>query len=73
MTTIINTPATPPGAGENSNNQIGNILGIVLILFLLVGGYFAFAYGLPALRQMRVSTTPQINVPNKIDVNVHQN
>lgn len=64
MTTIVNTPPA-------SNNSSGPIGMIIVIFVLLVLAYLGFAYGLPAFRQIQVGT-PQINVPNKIDVNVHQ-
>lgn len=64
MTTIVNNP--PP------TNDSNGLTGIVLLLIvLLVLGYLGFMYGLPALRQLRIGT-PQINVPNEIDVNVNQ-
>jgi len=65
MTTIVNTPA-------NSNGNGGNMMGMIIGLFvLIIGTYIFFVYGLPAISQMRVGA-PQINVPNKIDVNVKQ-
>ncbi len=64
MATIINNP--PPS--DNSGGPLGLIIVLVVLLVL---GYLGFVYGLPALRQVQVGT-PQINVPSKIDVNVHQ-
>ena len=61
MTTVVNTPAP-----SDSGNGIGLILGIALILFL---GFLFFVYGLP---MMRSRVAPQVNVPDKIDVNVNQ-
>lgn len=64
MTTIVNTPAP----SNDSGGGMGMIIGLaVLVLF----GALFFFYGLPALRQMQLGT-PQINVPNQIDVNVKQ-
>lgn len=62
MATIVNNP--PP-----SNNSSGPMGIIIALIVLLVLAYLGIMYGLPALRQMQ---GPQINVPSKIDVNVHQ-
>lgn len=64
MATIVNNPPS----SDNSDGPIGIII-IVIFLFVLL--YLGFIYGLPLLRQMQVGS-PQINVPNKIDVNIHQ-
>ncbi len=61
MATIINNPP--------SDNPGGPLTAIIVLVILVVLGYFGFVYGLPALRQMG---TPQINIPSKIDVNVNQ-
>lgn len=61
MATII-TPA--------NNDGSSGILNVVLVLFVvLVMVYLFFAFGLPAFQQ---SSAPQINVPDKVDVNVQQ-
>ena len=62
MTTIINTPPAP----KESGGGVGMIVGI---LVLVVVGYLFFVFGLPAIRRM---STPQINIPSKIDVNINQ-
>jgi len=64
MTTIVNNP--PAG---DSGGGMGMIVGLVVLVVL---GALFFVYGLPYLRQMQLSGTPQINVPNQIDVNVKQ-
>jgi len=64
MTTIVNSPAP---ANDNDNN--GGLL--VAIFGLMVLGFLFFYFGLPAIRRMG-STTPQVNIPNQIDVNVKQ-
>lgn len=61
MTTIVNTPAP-----SNETGGYGLIIGVIVLLFV---GILFFYYGLPAIRGM---STPQINVPNQIDVNVKQ-
>lgn len=62
MATIVNNPA--PAA--ESNGSSGIIIGVLLIIVLV--GLF-YVYGLPALSRVE---SPQINIPNKIDVNVKQ-
>jgi hypothetical protein len=63
MTTIINSPPS----SDNGNGGI--FIGIFVVIVL---GLVFFYYGLPALKQMGQISTPQINIPNKIDVNVKQ-
>ena len=64
MTTIVNNP--PPT--QESGNNMGMIVGLVVILVL---GYLFIMYGIPALGQMKIGGA-QITVPAKIDVNVIQ-
>jgi len=64
MATIVNNPQP----SDNSGGPIGLVIMLVVVLVLI---YLGFVYGLPAFRQMQSGGT-QINVPNKIDVNVHQ-
>jgi hypothetical protein len=69
MATIVNNTPTPT---ENSggNGFLGGV--IIFIVFVVLLIYF----GIPVLRNMgpiQVNTpAPQINVPDKIDVNVNQ-
>jgi hypothetical protein len=62
MTTVVNNP--PPT--NDSNGGMGMIIGVIV---LIVIAYIFFMYGLPAIKQMG---SPQINIPNKINVNVKQ-
>jgi len=64
MTTIVNTPPS----SNNSGGPTGMIIGLVVLIVL---GYFGFVYGLPALQNMQLGA-PQINIPEKIDVNINQ-
>jgi len=64
MTTIVNSP-TP----TNDNSSNGGML--IAIFGLMVLGFLFFYFGLPAIRRMG-SATPQVNIPNQIDVNVKQ-
>jgi hypothetical protein len=63
MATIVNNPPA-------SDNSGGPMSTIIVPVVLLVLGYLTYIYGFPALRQMQGGT--QINIPNKIDVNVKQ-
>jgi len=64
MATVVNNPPQSNGSGI--------IVGIVIALFVLfIFVYLGLVYGLPAIQNMK-SGTPQINIPGKIDVNVHQ-
>ena len=63
MPTVINNP-TPTNEGGNG---MGFFLGVIVLVVFVILLLF---YGLPYLRSFY--QTPQINVPNKIDVNVKQ-
>ncbi len=60
MATIVNNPA------PESNGSTSLILTLLLIVVLAV---LFYVYGLPAINNMQA---PQINVPDKIDVNIKQ-
>jgi hypothetical protein len=69
MATIVNTPAQ----AADTDSGMGFLLGVVVLVAL----FFLFMlYGLPAMRQSMPSNeviAPQIQVPDKIDVNVQPN
>ncbi|PIY69490.1 hypothetical protein COY90_00360 [Candidatus Roizmanbacteria bacterium CG_4_10_14_0_8_um_filter_39_9] len=68
MTTIVNSPAPTTDSGGNSF-----LIGVVVLIgFVAIFLYF----GLPAIKrmgpvQMNVPA-PQVNIPDKINVNVNQ-
>lgn len=64
MTTIINSP-------PSSDNSGGPVTMIVIITVLAIFIFLGFIYGVPALKRMQLGA-PQINVPDKIDINVNQ-
>lgn len=65
MTTIINSPPQT-SAGESMGTSF--LIGIMI----LVGCALIFFYfGIPAIQGIK-SATPQIHIPNKIDVNIQQ-
>lgn len=61
MATIVNNPAPT----NNSGNGMGFLIGVVLLIVFV---FILFYYGFPLLSNMRGTT---VNVPNKLDVNVH--
>lgn len=63
MATIINTPAA-----DNSGSGMGFFFGIVLLIIFVL---LVFLYGIPYVQRTMRSSTPQIQVPEKIDVNVN--
>lgn len=66
MATIVNTT---PAAREDTGSGMGFLLGIVLLLAFILLFFF---YGLPLLTQtLRGTAGPQVNVPDKIDVNLN--
>lgn len=68
MATIINTPGQ-----TTTEDPTSSALGIVLaIIILLVLAAFVFYYGPGLVRGVFNPTTPQVNVPGKIDVNVNK-
>lgn len=62
MTTVVNNPAP----SNDSGSGMGMMIGIVLIVIVVI---LFFVYGLPAIRQ---SSSPQINIPEKVDININQ-
>jgi len=62
MATIINNP-------PSDNSSMNMVVGLIV---LVVVGYLAYVYGLPAIQKTMQSGAPQINVPSKIDINVNQ-
>ncbi|OGK66341.1 hypothetical protein A2313_01555 [Candidatus Roizmanbacteria bacterium RIFOXYB2_FULL_41_10] len=68
-TTIVNPT---PTNNSNSNNGMGFFLGAIV---LLVFGLLFYMYGLPLIRQGFSgfgTGDVQINLPEKVDVNVQQ-
>ena len=65
MATIVNNPPA-------QDNSSGPMSMIIILVVLLVLGYLAFVYGLPALRQMQGGTNINVQIPDKVDVNVNQ-
>ena len=63
MATVVNNP----GGTTDSGSGIGMLVGIILLLAIV---FLFFAYGLPMLN--RSTTTPQVNIPDQVDVNVQQ-
>lgn len=53
--------------GSGGQNGYGFLLGVVILILFVV---FFLYYLLPMMRQS--TSAPQINIPDKIDVNVEQ-
>lgn len=53
---------------KDSNGIMGMM---VFLVILFLGIYMFFVYGMPAIKGMQ-SGSPQINVPDKVDVNINQ-
>lgn len=68
MATMVNTT---PAAAESDSSSWGGLMAVVLVIAFIV---LMLYYGLPALRSAGsgYGTSPQINVPDKVDVNVDQ-
>jgi len=68
MTTIVNTP---PRENNDSGNMMSLLVGAVI---LFAFAFVFFVYGLPMIRSSFGSgvSAPQVNVPEKIDVNINQ-
>lgn len=55
---------------SDGGNSTGWIVGLILLLAVL---FIFFYYGLPLLRSAgSVNTAPQVNVPDKVDVNINK-
>ncbi|GIW59210.1 MAG: hypothetical protein KatS3mg087_0276 [Patescibacteria group bacterium] len=63
MSTIVNTPAQP---AQSSGSGLGFLAGVILLIIFFG---LALYYGLPALN--RATSSPTINVPDQVDVNVN--
>ena len=68
MTTVVNTPAS---SGSDNSGNGGLFIGIFILVIL---GLLFFYFGIPAIKKIGSgqTATPQIVIPDKIDVNVEQ-
>jgi hypothetical protein len=60
---------TAPSRNSNNNNGYGFLLWVVVLGIL---GVLFFVYALPYIRNLSSNSGVQINVPEKIDINVNQ-
>jgi len=70
MAEIITEPNTTHVVHENSNGNSGAWVALVGLALLIVIGLFFFFYALPMLN--RATNPAQVNVPDKVDVNVNR-
>lgn len=66
MATVINNP----GATTDHSSGIGFFAGVVLLILFVVALLY---YGLPALQRSFSFGGTQINVPDRVQVDVNQN
>lgn len=56
------------GTVDSGSNAMGFMLGMILLVILAILAFYYFGAG----RLLGGTTTPQVNVPGKIDVNVNK-
>lgn len=66
MALVTREPIIHEHYNTDSASGTGFVVGVII---LAIVAFLLFYYGLPILRS---STTPQINVPGQIDVNLNQ-
>lgn len=65
MAVVVNTPSTE----RRSDSGLGFLVGIILLVLL---AFALFYYGLPAIRGAASTSSTNINVPDKINVDVNR-
>jgi hypothetical protein len=64
MVTVVQQPT------DGGGNGMGFLLGVILLIVFVIGLLY---YGLPMIQRATATpAAPQINVPDKVDVNVKQ-
>jgi hypothetical protein len=69
MATVVNNPGTTTDGGSGSGFLLGVI---VLILFSLIMIFYGVPYIARSIGSAGVSQAPQVQVPDKINVDVNQ-
>jgi hypothetical protein len=69
MATVVNNPGTTTDGGSGTNFLVGIIL---LIAFAALMIFYGIPYIANSIGNAGVSQAPQVNVPDKVDVNVKQ-
>lgn len=70
MTTIVNTPAATTANHETTSGSMMNLI-VGIFIVLLLAAFFLYV-GLPIARNVGTATqAPQVNVPDKINVDVN--
>lgn len=70
MATVVNNPGTTADSGSGFSFLLAVVL---LIVFSLVMIFYGIPFIANSINNIRVSQAPQVQVPDKIDVNVNQN
>jgi hypothetical protein len=70
MAEIITEPNTTHVVHEDSGGNSGSWAALIGLALLIVIALLFFYFALPMLN--RATTTPQVNVPDKVDVNVNK-
>ncbi len=71
MATVVNNPATP--TNNDSGGGMGFLLGVILIIiFAIIFIFYGIPYVSNSIGNNTQSSTPQINVPDQVDVNVNK-
>ena len=69
VATVIRERVIERPSGTVERDSSGGSMGwVVVLIIVLVLAFLVFYYGIPAIRSV---STPQINVPKSIDVNVN--
>ena len=64
METVVNNP--PPQ--RTTDGGAGLLIAAIVLLAVVV---LLFVYGIPYISSMFRSSSPQVNVPGRVDVNIH--
>jgi hypothetical protein len=70
MATVVNNPGTTTEGGSGTSFLLGIIL---LIVFAIVMIFYGIPYIANSIGSAGVSQAPQVQVPDKVNIDVNQN